>query len=508
MNKKSFGLQLGLSLWSVVLVLLVVFWFINVETYKRDVFGENILMMSSRISDTVEGLPIMYEDTSELAGAILKAEYDGMSSVPLEEAAGAVFDIHQEEPIYHYELDNGGRLEESFDRHWNREFETHSGVKPVTHWLSEEQLYKTAHLLATTGATFSLYENSFSTTSPYFSLLLPYWPDDDKAIVIVAGADNALGKITRHSASLAINLVSVFLVFTAVLVTLVHIQTRRFRSVLLQLISSDTSGRQEADAMRIQYPGELSDLVERINITNQTNYEHIKHLKLLLKDIHHEVGAPIGIVRHEIALSENETLRHTVDAQLDWMSDVLNGYMAIADVANQLTLSEMVNVTEICEVARSRVLDYCKIMERSCDISINVPTNINYPIRREAMLLLLTELGRNAVKYGELSVTYFAETRGPKNKSDRSALPDSLVLRVENDGSAIPEENYGVLVEAGRRLRDDSPGTGWGLFMIQRLVEYLSGSLEIGRSALGGEAGGVRIEVTLPYHTGNVDTHT
>jgi len=73
-----------------------------------------------------------------------------------------------------------------------------------------------------------------------------------------------------------------------------------------------------------------------------------------------------------------------------------------------------------------------------------------------------------------------------------------VVLRVDDDGSGIPESERDRVLQRFVRLDDarsrDDGGSGLGLSIVDEVVRAHGGSLAIGRSPLGG----ARIEVTLP----------
>ena len=69
-----------------------------------------------------------------------------------------------------------------------------------------------------------------------------------------------------------------------------------------------------------------------------------------------------------------------------------------------------------------------------------------------------------------------------------------LSIRVEDDGPGIPEDAVGALLQRGTRLDESTPGPGIGLAVVKDIAESYGGTLQIGRSALGGAS----ITVTIP----------
>ena len=69
-----------------------------------------------------------------------------------------------------------------------------------------------------------------------------------------------------------------------------------------------------------------------------------------------------------------------------------------------------------------------------------------------------------------------------------------LVVRVEDDGNGLTDEEASKVLRRGVRLDEKTPGSGLGLDIVKELVDVYGGSLQLGRSELGG----LRAELRLP----------
>src|SRR5690606_29425148 len=90
---------------------------------------------------------------------------------------------------------------------------------------------------------------------------------------------------------------------------------------------------------------------------------------------------------------------------------------------------------------------------------------------------VLGNLLDNAYKYCKSRVQVTAASRGGR-----------LEITVEDDGRGIAPEEVERLLERGTRADESVPGHGIGLAVVRDIVGLYGGTLEIGRSPLGGAA--------------------
>jgi len=64
--------------------------------------------------------------------------------------------------------------------------------------------------------------------------------------------------------------------------------------------------------------------------------------------------------------------------------------------------------------------------------------------------------------------------------------PDRLVITIGDDGRGITPAEAETLFQRGRRMDESVPGQGIGLAVVRETVELYQGTLNVGRSALGG----------------------
>ncbi|HEX5532618.1 MAG TPA: ATP-binding protein [Actinomycetales bacterium] len=110
------------------------------------------------------------------------------------------------------------------------------------------------------------------------------------------------------------------------------------------------------------------------------------------------------------------------------------------------------------------------------------------PDRLEQVLANLLE---NALRHGE------GQVRVTVAPADVNGVGPGVLLRVEDAGEGIPEEQFGMVFtkfwRGGRR-----GGTGLGLYVVRGLVEAHGGRASIGRSTLGGAEFTVQLPSAAP----------
>jgi signal transduction histidine kinase len=92
----------------------------------------------------------------------------------------------------------------------------------------------------------------------------------------------------------------------------------------------------------------------------------------------------------------------------------------------------------------------------------------------------------NACKWsnGKVSVRLSAE---------RGDIGTMLLIRIEDDGPGLTEEEAEKVLRRGVRLDEKTPGSGLGLDIVKELVDVYGGSLQLSKSGLGGVMADLRL---------------
>ena len=70
--------------------------------------------------------------------------------------------------------------------------------------------------------------------------------------------------------------------------------------------------------------------------------------------------------------------------------------------------------------------------------------------------------------------------------AERDDAGSNLLIKIEDDGPGLTEEEAQKVLRRGVRLDEKTPGSGLGLDIVKELVDVYGGSLQLKRSVLGG----------------------
>jgi signal transduction histidine kinase len=113
---------------------------------------------------------------------------------------------------------------------------------------------------------------------------------------------------------------------------------------------------------------------------------------------------------------------------------------------------------------------------------IDLAEGLSLAVDPQDLAEMLGNLAENAAKWAGTRVRILG-----------TAEADEAVVAVEDDGPGIADGAIEAALARGGRLDESRPGTGLGLAIVSDLVEAYSGSLTLGRSALGGLRAAIRM---------------
>ncbi len=253
----------------------------------------------------------------------------------------------------------------------------------------------------------------------------------------------------------------------------------RARQQIAQLQQGE---RQQLD---IQAPVELQPLVEQINHLLAHTDETLKRSRHALGNLGHALKTPLAVlgslVRHE-ELQAHPRLQAALREQLEQIQQRVARELGRARLAGDVLPGTYFD----CAAELAPLFDTLHMIHRrGLHLHWHTHEDCRLPWDREDMLELLGNLLDNACKYARSEVLLSIEP-----------TPEGYLIRVEDDGPGIPEDQREAVLERGIRLDERAEGHGLGLGIVRDILAAWNGRLTLGQSALGG----LQASVHLPAH--------
>jgi signal transduction histidine kinase len=203
-----------------------------------------------------------------------------------------------------------------------------------------------------------------------------------------------------------------------------------------------------------------------------------------LAAISHDLKTPITRLRLRAEFIHDEDVRRMIDGDLDEMERMLDSTLAFLRGDATGEESKVVDVGTILETICDGLAD------AGYDVALSGKPHANLRCKPLAMKRALSNLIDNAIKYG---------TRA---RVALQAKTEELVVTIDDDGPGIPEDEREKVFDPFYRIdasrSRETGGTGLGLTLARTVVRAHGGDIAL----QDGDAGGLRVAVSLPKATG------
>jgi two-component system, OmpR family, sensor kinase len=290
--------------------------------------------------------------------------------------------------------------------------------------------------------------------------------------------------------------VAVPLVFALVLLTLLIgvVTERAFRPV--RRIAADLAGRSAHDLSAVrtaEMPVETHALGVALNGLLARHAEVLQRERRFTADAAHELRTPLAALRAQAQVAARastaaETRRalEKLQAGIDRTTHLMSQLLALARLEPGSAL-EAGQTTEARTVA-DLVIEDLAHAAREKRVSVTVSGSLQLlPGSHEVLYLLLRNLLENSIRHvGE----------GGHVTLDVTTAGNTVVLSVTDDGPGIPSAERARAFERFYRIPGSgSGGSGLGLSIVGRIVELLSGTVELSAPPQGA---GLIVTIRLP----------
>jgi signal transduction histidine kinase len=243
----------------------------------------------------------------------------------------------------------------------------------------------------------------------------------------------------------------------------------------------------EGDAATVtgNLPAELAPLADEVNELLRSNAQIIERARNQVGNLAHGLKTPLAVLRNEAAKSKTR-LADVVESEAEKMTTMVTGYLDKARIAARTAVVGRKADPTIVMLRLARVMGK---LNPGRNVSFKRPDASLPWFRGEESDLeeMAGNLLDNACKWSrsEVAISMVAE---------RTKQATMLLIRVEDDGPGLTEQEADKVLQRGVRLDEKTPGSGLGLDIVKELVDVYGGTLQLSRSDLGG----LRAELRLP----------
>lgn len=288
------------------------------------------------------------------------------------------------------------------------------------------------------------------------------------------------------------------LLIYVVLCAMLYAVLRRITQPLAQLTERvDDFSRAPDRAVKMDEtgPSDTRRLIAAHNAMESRIAAMLDEKDVMLGAIGHDLKTPLAALRVRIESVPDEAQRERMAASVEDITRTLDDILSLARIGRaneEAAANETVNIGALVD----------GVVEEFEDLG--EPVSLDLPGGRSARLVArvqetwlkraLRNLVSNAVRYGDKAhVSVFAH----ENKDGRT-----LVLRVEDDGPGIPEEDIAAMLEPFQRGEASrsraTGGTGLGLTLARAIAQAHRGALVIENRYEDGVVKGLRAELRIP----------
>lgn len=261
----------------------------------------------------------------------------------------------------------------------------------------------------------------------------------------------------------------------------------RFAMRPIDRLSAAIESVREGESVSVTgtYPREIAPLAEEVNELLRSNAQIIERARNQVGNLAHGLKTPIAVLRNEAAARKG-ALADVVVAESEKMSTMVATYLERARLAARTSVVGKKADPTMIMLRLTRVM---RKIHPDCTIAFQRP-DASLPWFRgdEADLEEMAgNLLDNACKWSKGQV-------GVRLDAERSDTGTMLLIRIDDNGPGLTEEDAQKVLRRGVRLDEKTPGSGLGLDIVKELVDVYGGSLALKRSALGG----LLVELRLP----------
>ncbi len=308
-------------------------------------------------------------------------------------------------------------------------------------------------------------------------------PNMNTPVVVVAAADSRAA--SRSILSFALTAVGLMLLISMGLVTAVVTQVRSGLKPLFDLrdrVADVREGRSgQVDGV---YPTEIQPLATELNSLITHNKDVVERARTHVGNLAHALKTPLAVLQNE-AQSSKKTPSEIVARQTETMKKQVDHHLRRARAAAR---GQAIGVsTDVTDTLGGLARTLARIYgSKNIDFDIDLMEGLTFRGEKQDLEEMAGNLMDNGCKWTKTSL----EVRSFVNPEDET----SFVVVVSDDGPGMAEDQYVEALKRGARLDEATPGSGFGLAIVDDLAKAYKGAVALGKSDMGG----LKVTLTLP----------
>jgi len=308
-------------------------------------------------------------------------------------------------------------------------------------------------------------------------------PNMNTPVVVVAAADSRAA--SRSIFRFALTATGLMLLISMGLVTAVVTQVRTGLKPLFDLrdrVADVREGR--AGQVDGVYPTEIQPLATELNSLITHNKDVVERARTHVGNLAHALKTPLAVLQNE-AQSSKTTPSEIVSRQTETMKQQVDHHLRRARAAAR---GQAIGVsTDVTETLGGLARTLSRIYGRkNIDFDIDLMEGLMFRGEKRDLEEMAGNLMDNGCKWTKTSL----EVRSFVNPEDET----SFIIVVSDDGPGMAEDQYVEALKRGARLDEATPGSGFGLAIVDDLAKAYKGSMSLGKSDMGG----LKVTLSLP----------
>ena len=278
------------------------------------------------------------------------------------------------------------------------------------------------------------------------------------------------------------NLWTLLLISSVLLLAVLYAALRWGLSPLKRVTSAvDDIEKGQREQLPQDVPRELKPLTSGLNSLLRGEQQRQEHYKNALDDLAHSLKTPLSVVRN---MADDDNInaeqRRELNEQVQRMDEIVARQLHSTATSSRSPLAREINLhTLVTRIGKT--LDKVH-HEKGIRFTYRIDKSLSARINEGDAMEIVGNLMENACKYCKTAVGILINIHD-----------GILLIAIEDDGDGFAED-LPTLSRRGVRADTHHDGQGIGLAIVNDLVALHGGSLDLGRSALGG----ARITAAIP----------